>query len=149
MTSAAFAHNLGQAGNYIVAIAVIFFALSTVLGWAYYGERCAVRLFGIKIRMPYRVIFTAAIMLGAMFELSTVWTIADILNGLMALPNLIGLLILSGLIARETRAYLKADPDLRRGDVPMEPLRAVQFKGFKVTEVPIDSDPIDSAMNRS
>ena len=61
----------------------------------------------------YRLIFTLVVFLGATTELSTVWTFSDIMNGLMALPNLVGLLICSGLIARETRAYLKRDPDLR------------------------------------
>ncbi|MDR1388264.1 MAG: sodium:alanine symporter family protein [Propionibacteriaceae bacterium] len=104
---------LGQAGIYIVAISVVFFALSTVLGWSYYGERCAVRLFGIKAQFPYRLVFTLVCVVGAMWELDLVWNIADVLNGLMALPNLIGLIILSGLIARETKAYLDQDPKLR------------------------------------
>ncbi|MEO7589167.1 MAG: sodium:alanine symporter family protein [Arachnia sp.] len=114
MTSEAFSVGLpGEWGSLIVTVAVIFFAGSTVLGWAYYGERCAQRLFGIKAVKIYRVIFTLVVFLGATTELSTVWTLSDIMNGLMALPNLVGLLICSGLIARETRAYLKRDPDLR------------------------------------
>ncbi|MDR1079009.1 MAG: sodium:alanine symporter family protein [Propionibacteriaceae bacterium] len=114
---------LGQTGNYIVAISVVFFALSTVLGWSYYGERCAVRLFGIKAQTPYRLIFTLACVVGALWELDLVWNIADVLNGLMALPNLIGLIILSGFIARETKAYLAQDPKLRAVTVadPAEP----------------------------
>ncbi len=114
MTSEAFSVGLpGEWGSLIVTLAVIFFAGSTVLGWAYYGERCSQRLFGIKSVKIYRVIFTLVVFLGATTELSTVWTFSDIMNGLMALPNLVGLLICSGLIARETRAYLKRDPDLR------------------------------------
>lgn len=114
MTSEAFSVGLpGEWGSLIVTVAVIFFAGSTVLGWAYYGERCAQRLFGIRAVKVYRVIFTLAVFLGATTELSTVWTFSDIMNGLMALPNLLGLLICSGLIARETRAYIKRDPSLR------------------------------------
>ncbi len=114
MTSEAFSVGLpGEWGSLIVTLAVIFFAGSTVLGWAYYGERCAQRLFGTKSIIIYRVIFTLIVFVGATTELATVWTFSDIMNGLMALPNLVGLLICSGLIARETKAYLKRDPDLR------------------------------------
>ncbi|MDO5735036.1 MAG: sodium:alanine symporter family protein [Propionibacteriaceae bacterium] len=114
MTSEAFSVGLpGEWGSIIVTLAVIFFAGSTVLGWAYYGERCAQRLFGIRSVIVYRVVFTLVVFLGATTELATVWTFSDIMNGLMALPNLIGLLICSGLIARETKAYLQRDPDLR------------------------------------
>ena len=124
-------------GGIIIAICIAFFALSTVLGWSYYGERCAVRLLGIKVQLPYRVIFTVMIMAGALFELNTVWNIADILNGLMALPNLVGLLLLSGMIARETKAYLAKDPKLVRTDIAPEPLQALEVtKNFKINWVP-------------
>ncbi len=114
MTSEAFSVGLpGEWGSLIVTLAVIFFAGSTVLGWAYYGERCSQRLFGTRSVIIYRVIFTVVVFVGATTELATVWTLSDIMNGLMALPNLLGLLICSGLIARETKAYLKRDPDLR------------------------------------
>jgi alanine or glycine:cation symporter, AGCS family len=103
---------LASLGGAVVAITVVFFAVSTVIGWSYYGERCATSLFGIKISLPYRALFTLACFAGAVWELSLVWGIADILNGLMALPNLVGILVLSGLIVRETRAYLAQDPDL-------------------------------------
>jgi AGCS family alanine or glycine:cation symporter len=137
LTSAAFAETIGgTVGRPIVAVCIVFFALSTVIGWSYYGERCAVRLFGIKAQMPYRVVFTALIVVWAQFQADTIWAIADILNGLMALPNLIGLLILSGLIARETKAYLAADPDLSKGDVEPGPLEAISFKGGRISWVP-------------
>jgi len=113
MTSTAMSSGpLAQFGGAVVAIAVVFFALSTVIGWAYYGERCATSLFGIKVSLPYRAIFTLVCLVGAVWELDLVWGVADVLNGLMALPNLVGLLLLSGLIARETKAYLAKDPDL-------------------------------------
>lgn len=102
----------GAWGGAIVAIALVFFAYSTILGWAYYGERNIQRLFGPRAVTPYRLAFSAVVFVGATSELETVWTFSDIANGLMALPNLIGLLICSGLIARETRAYLRLDPTL-------------------------------------
>ena len=113
LTSEGFSTGLpGQWGGSIVAIALIFFAYSTVLGWAYYGERNVERLIGVKGVMPYRLIFSVVVFVGATVELSTVWTFSDVANGLMALPNLVGLLICSGLIARETKAYLAVDPTL-------------------------------------
>ena len=112
MTAEAFNRGVGDWGHYIVTISVVFFAFSTVLGWAYYGERCMERLIGIKGVVPYRVVFSVVIFVGATTELSVVWSFADVMNGLMALPNLIGLVICAGLIARETRAYLRRDPTL-------------------------------------
>lgn len=114
ITSAAFDLGLpGDWGHYLVTMAVIFFAYSTVLGWEYYGERNAERLWGIRAVPVYRIVFTLVIFVGATIQLNTVWTFSDIANGLMALPNLIGLLICGGLVARETRAYLDHDGDLR------------------------------------
>jgi AGCS family alanine or glycine:cation symporter len=114
MTAEGFSRGLpGTWGGVIVAISVVFFAYSTILGWAYYGERNVERLVGIKGVMPYRLLFSAVVFLGAVTELEAVWSFSDIANGLMAIPNLIGLLICSGLIARETRAYLRRDPTLR------------------------------------
>lgn len=113
MTGQAFGHGLpGELGPWIVTVALIMFAFSTLLGWCYYGERNVERLFGRKWVMPYRVLFSLIVYVGCTSELQIVWTISDIMNGLMALPNLIGILILSGLIVRETRHYLKHDPKL-------------------------------------
>jgi len=113
MTAEGFTRGLpGEWGHYVVTISVIFFAFSTVLGWAYYGERCIERLVGVRGVTPYRILFTVVVLVGATTELTLVWTFSDIANGLMALPNLIGLVICAGLVARETRAYLAADPDL-------------------------------------
>jgi hypothetical protein len=103
----------GGQGHFVVAISLVFFAFSTVLGWAYYGERCVERLFGLNAVTVYRVLFAIVIFVGCITELKVAWTLADITNGLMALPNLIGLILASGLIAHETRAYLKRDPKLR------------------------------------
>ena len=105
-TARAFAQGLpGTWGSTIVTLAVMFFAFSTLLGWSYYGERCMEYLFGRKAVFPYRIAFIVVIYIGATTALTTVWTFSDVMNGLMALPNLIGLVILSPLIYRETRAY--------------------------------------------
>jgi AGCS family alanine or glycine:cation symporter len=113
LTSLAFSRGLpGAWGGIVVTISIVLFAFSTVLGWAYYGERNMDRLFGRGAVVPYRVIFVLVIFVGAVTELETVWNFADIMNGLMALPNLIGLVLLSGLVARETREFFSR-PDWR------------------------------------
>ena len=113
MTGEAFSNGLpGQWGHWIVTIGLIMFAFSTILGWSYYGERNVERLFGQRFVMPYRVVFSLVVFVGCTVPLAIVWSFSDIMNGLMALPNLIGLLVLSGLIARETKHYLKHDPKL-------------------------------------
>lgn len=114
MTGEAF-HLAFAGGDKIVAVSIAFFAFSTILGWSYYGERCAERLGGVTFASVYRLIFTAVVLLGCIAELDVVWSIAGTLNGLMALPNLLGLLLLSGLVAKETRYYLRHDPKLRAG----------------------------------
>ena len=125
MTAAGFAEGLpGHWGGTIVSISLIFFAFSTILGWSYYGERSIVALFGQWISVPYRMFFTALSFVGATSELELAWTFSDLANGLMAIPNLIGLLILSGLVARETREYLRFDPKLKKS--PEDVARFVQ-----------------------
>lgn len=114
MTAEAFRMGLpGNWGDSVVTLSIVFFAFSTILGWSYYGERCFESLVGRRGTRFYRSVFTLVVYVGAVTELSTVWSLASILNGLMAVPNLIGLLILSGLIAKETKAYLIFDPKLR------------------------------------
>jgi alanine or glycine:cation symporter, AGCS family len=102
----------GQWGGYIVSTGLALFAFSTILGWSYYGEKNLEYLIGPRAVLPYRLLFIVAAFLGAWvlslpgtsgFEL--VWGVADMMNGLMALPNLIGLLLLSGVVAAETRRY--------------------------------------------
>ena len=113
LTAAAFSTGLpGEWGDKVVALGVTLFAFSTLLGWGYYGERAMDYLLGRRAVVPYRVAFVAAISLGAVLNLDLVWTFSDITNGLMALPNLIGLLLLSPLLVRETRAFF-ARPDWR------------------------------------
>ncbi|MCF6311806.1 MAG: sodium:alanine symporter family protein [Verrucomicrobiales bacterium] len=95
----------GEIGGTLVGIAVIAFAYSTLLGWSYYGERCIEYLFGLKIIKYYRVLWIVAIVVGSTGGLTLVWNIADVLNAMMALPNLIALIALSGVVVAETRAY--------------------------------------------
>ena len=114
MTANAFSTVLpGEWGGTIVSLSIIFFAFSTLIGWSYYGERSLESLVGRIGTIPYRMLFTITALIGATVELDLVWSFSDLANGLMALPNLVGLLILSGLVARETKAYLKFDPKLR------------------------------------
>ena len=113
MTGEAFSHGLpGEWGHWVVTIGLVLFAFSTILAWSYYGERNIERLFGRALVMPFRILFSLVVFIGATAELEVVWLFSDIFNGLMALPNLIGLLILSGLVARETKYYLQQDPKL-------------------------------------
>lgn len=113
MTGEAFSHGLpGEWGHWVVTIGLVLFAFSTILAWSYYGERNIERLFGRGLVMPFRVLFSLVVFVGATAELEVVWLFSDIFNGLMALPNLIGLLVLSGLVARETKYYLQQDPKL-------------------------------------
>ncbi len=92
-------------GNYIVTIGIILFAYSTVLGWCYYGEKSIEYLAGVKAVLPYRVVFILFIGVGAVSKLSIVWNISDTLNGLMAVPNLIALVLLTPVVVSETKAY--------------------------------------------
>ena len=106
MTQQAFSTGLpGEYGGYIVAISLSFFAFSTMLGWAYYGERSVEYLLGSRAVVPYRLLYIVVIAVAAAAPLGTVWLLSDIMNGLMAFPNLLGLLLLSGIVLRETRAY--------------------------------------------
>ena len=106
LTIAAFGTTFGRVGGIIISVGLTLFATSTILSWCLYGTRCAEFLFKTtKIIKPYQVIFCLIIVLGAVTELSLVWDIADTLNGLMALPNLVGLLALSPIVIKLTREY--------------------------------------------
>jgi alanine or glycine:cation symporter, AGCS family len=87
-------------GTWVITIGLIFFAYSTILGWSFYGEKCAQYLMGECAIKPYRVLYTAMVFVGTMITLDLVWAISDLFNGLMAFPNLIGLLLLSGLVIK-------------------------------------------------
>ena len=105
LTAKAFNLGLPGQGGYIVAMGIIFFALSTAISWSYYGDRCVDYLAGERWVMAYRVIYCILLPVGACVKLKTVWAISDIFNALMAWPNLIGLLLLSPVLLRLTKAY--------------------------------------------
>ncbi|MHC1754837.1 MAG: alanine/glycine:cation symporter family protein [Methanosarcina sp.] len=107
MTSYAFSTALAEIGSYIVTVGLIFFAFTTILGWNYYGERCTEFLFGVKGILPYRIIYILIVASGAFLTLDVIWVLADIVNGLMAIPNLIALLALRKVISTETRQYFE------------------------------------------
>ncbi|QEY25474.1 alanine/glycine:cation symporter family protein [Neisseria zalophi] len=105
LTTTAFDQLLPGPGGWIVTIGLIFFAYSTILGWCYYGEKCAAYIFGEGFANIYRAIYVASVMIGTIASLDLVWLAADTFNGLMAIPNLIALLLLSGVIVKETRDF--------------------------------------------
>ncbi|MPM15608.1 Amino-acid carrier protein AlsT [bioreactor metagenome] len=104
LTTSAFEQAI-PGGGYIVSIGIVLFAFSTIVGWEYYGERCAEYLFGPKANMIYRIIWIPFVLVGAIGGLEFVWSLADTLNGLMAIPNLIGVLALSGTVFKLTKEF--------------------------------------------
>ena len=94
-------------GQYIVAIGLILFSFTTVIAWAYYGEKCFEYLFGAKSIIFYRIVYTLLVIPGAMFALDLVWAFADVMNALMVIPNMIAILALSGVIQKETKEFLQ------------------------------------------
>ena len=122
VTTQAFASGLhilgGQIPQLILMVCLVFFAFTTILGWNYYGERCLEYLSGGSRRavMVYRWLYILAIFIGPYMTIEAVWNIADIFNGLMAFPNLIALVALSGVVIRETRRYFA--PDRLPGGAP-------------------------------
>ncbi len=118
LTTAAFSQ-IPVLGPIILVVGIITFAWSTILGWSYYGERCAQYLWGKKALLPYKLLFVAVVVVGPVLALDLVWTIADILNALMAIPNLIAVLLLSGVTARETNYYLNHLEETDRTEIPL------------------------------
>jgi len=116
MTTHAFAVGLNAdtLGPMLVSIGLMFFAFTTILGWNYYGERCVVFLLGTKAVLPYKIIFIALVASGAFLKLDMIWIIADIVNGLMAVPNLIGLIALRHVVISETRRYFEGQISLSK-----------------------------------
>ncbi len=111
LTAHAFETGLGPMGAWTVGLGLALFAYSTMIAWSYYGDRCWEYLLGPRAVKPYRYIFCAFVVVGTISGLDLIWTIADNLNALMAVPNLIGLLGLAGLVVRESRDYLKRMDD--------------------------------------
>lgn len=114
LTTAAFNKGLPGPGGIIVAIGILLFAFSTILGWAYYGEKCAEYLFGPKVKKFYRILWIPLVFVGTVANLELIWGIADTMNGLMAIPNLIGLLGLSGVVFKLTKEFF-ADKSFAKG----------------------------------
>ena len=105
LTKAAFS-DLPLVGPLVLTVGLLTFVFSTILGWSYYGEKAAEYLYGVRVIMPYRVLWVAAVMVGSVVSLPAVWSFADIANGFMAIPNLFSLIALSGVIVAETREHL-------------------------------------------
>ncbi len=105
LTQQAFSTAFGQFGIFAMTISLVLFAFTTILGWGYYGERCFEFLFGTRAIPIYRFIFVLMVAIGGYLKLELIWIIADIVNGLMAIPNLIALLALSPIIIKETKSY--------------------------------------------
>ncbi|HZJ93379.1 MAG TPA: sodium:alanine symporter family protein [Thiopseudomonas sp.] len=105
LSSAAFESAMPGTGHYLLTTALVVFAFTTIIGWSYYGERCWEFLFGARAILPYRLLWVAMVPLGAVTQLDTVWLLADTLNGLMALPNIISLLLLSPVVIKLTKTY--------------------------------------------
>jgi AGCS family alanine or glycine:cation symporter len=105
LSSAAFGMGLPGFGQWIVTFGLIIFALTTLMGWSVYGERCVEYLFGVKSIMPFRILWVLAIPLGATVKLGFVWLLADTLNALMAIPNLVALILLGPVVFKLTKEY--------------------------------------------
>lgn len=105
LTSLAFETSLPGFGGYLIAISLSIFAFTTILGWSYYGEKCMEFLFGVKVMLPYRLVWIVAIYFGATADLGFIWLLADTLNAMMALPNLIALALLSPVVFKVTKEF--------------------------------------------
>ena len=106
VTQMSFARVLPNVGHYLIMLCLCLFAFTTILGWCYYGERCLEYLVGVKMIKWYRVVFVMLIGVSGFLKLELIWVLADIVNGLMAFPNLIGLISLSGVVSSETKRYM-------------------------------------------
>ena len=115
LTTMTFSQMLPGVGGWIVTFGLVFFAYSTILGWCYYGEKCATYLVGEGGVLPYRMIYVASVMAGTVLSLDLVWSASDVFNGLMALPNLIALVLLSGVVVKETHDFFEKR---RKGELP-------------------------------
>ena len=109
LTTAAFTSVMGKYVGWVISIGLLLFAFSTILGWEYYGERCAEYLFGPKVNMIYRILWIPFIVIGAIGGLEVLWDVADALNGLMAIPNLIALVFLSPVVIKLTKEFFKKE----------------------------------------
>ncbi len=104
LSSLAYASSI-PLGEYVITFGLVIFAFTTILGWSYYGERCAEFIFGTKIILPYRLLWIAAVFIGASQKVNLIWILADVMNGFMAIPNLIALALLSPIVFKITKEY--------------------------------------------
>ena len=118
MTTAAF-NQIPYFGSFILIVALTTFAYSTILGWSYYGERCAEYLFGRKAILPYKLLYVAVLVFAPVLALDMVWTIADILNAFMAVPNLIAVLLLASHISKDTKFYIENIDHIHKEEIPV------------------------------
>jgi AGCS family alanine or glycine:cation symporter len=107
LSALAFETALPGFGKWIVMMGLALFAYSTIIGWSYYGESCVRYLLGAGAIRYYRWLFCALVVVGACIKVDLVWNISDVMNGAMAIPNLVGLLGLSGVVFRETQSYFR------------------------------------------
>ncbi|MBQ4313106.1 MAG: alanine:cation symporter family protein, partial [Clostridia bacterium] len=119
LVAEAFGKVFGYYGEAFIAVAVLFFAFSTVLGWSYYGTKSWEYLFGTKATMLYKVIFVLFIVVGATMSLDLAWDISDTFNGLMMVPNLIGVICLSGVVMKLTKNYVDRKLKHKKDVAPM------------------------------
>lgn len=136
LITAAFATMFGQKfASVFVALALMLFAFTTILGWSLYGSRCVQYLFGLKVSKAYQVLFIIVVVVGAVASLDVVWDIADTFNGLMAIPNFIALFALSGVVAKLTKEYFfdkdKLKNKTERPQAGQTGLRDMNAKGEK------------------
>jgi AGCS family alanine or glycine:cation symporter len=110
LTSYAFGAGLGggaELGAYVVNFGILFFAFTTILGWNYYGEKCIQYLFGSRVIMPYKICFIILVVIGPFLKIDTIFILADIVVGLMAIPNLIGVMLLRNVVIQETKSFFE------------------------------------------
>ena len=127
MAFAAFGSSIAG-GGYIVSVGLILFAFSTVIAWAYYGEKCFEYIFGSRSVVIYRILFTLIIIPGSVMKMELAWHLADITNGLMVIPNLIALIGLSGVIVAENRKFLDLVKKEQQDEVDMNMHKAMNIK---------------------
>ena len=111
LTSLAFESTLPGFGGLLVTFGLALFAFTTMLGWSFYGEKCVEYLFGVKSIIPFRILWIIALPIGATIKLSFVWLLADTLNALMAIPNLIALLLLTPVVVKLTREFFAGNSE--------------------------------------
>lgn len=131
MTQEGFARGLSPLGNWghlIVVFAVLLFALSTAISWSYYGDRCANYLFGSAAVLPYKLAFVAMHFVGAVLPLAVIWNLGDVFLAVVIVPNLIALLLLSGVVARETKSYFEREP-WRENEAKRLAMKRTGYKG--------------------